>query len=216
MSAKEEILGRVRQGVGKGDFAARRAAAEATLQARTLGPQPLIQGELLERFVRKAESLASTLQRVGDWAAVPSAVARYLAAQGLPSEVVVSPDLADLNWMDCGLQVAARAAVDVDQTGITACFCAIAETGTLLLLSGAQTPASVSLLPETHIALVPAERIVATMEEAFALCRAERGVLPRAVNFISGPSRTGDIEQTIVLGAHGPCRVHLVVIGETR
>ena len=102
-------------------------------------------------------------------------------------------------------------AVDADKTGISGCFCAIAETGTLMLLSGPQTPASVSLLPETHIAVVPVGRIVATMEDAFALLRAEQGALPRAVNFISGPSRTGDIEQTIVLGAHGPCRVHLIL-----
>jgi L-lactate dehydrogenase complex protein LldG len=70
----------------------------------------------------------------------------------------------------------------------------------------------VSLLPETHIALVPMSRIVPAMEDAWALARAELGSLPRAVNFISGPSRTGDIEQTIVLGAHGPYRVHLVII----
>ena len=61
---------------------------------------------------------------------------------------------------------------------------------------------------------MPVGRIVATMEEAFALLRAEHGKLPRAVNFISGPSRTGDIEQTIVLGAHGPCRVHLILVEE--
>jgi L-lactate dehydrogenase complex protein LldG len=98
---------------------------------------------------------------------------------------------------------------------MTGCFCAVAETGTLLLCSGAETPATVSLLPETHIALVPVARLVATMEDAFSLVRAELGDLPRALNFISGPSRTGDIEQTIVLGAHGPCRVHLILIGDT-
>ena len=103
---------------------------------------------------------------------------------------------------------------DADRVGITGCFCAVAETGTLLLLSGTDTPATVSLLPETHVALVDTARIVATMEDAFALLRAERGEVPRAINFISGPSRTGDIEQTIVLGAHGPCRVHLVLVGE--
>ena len=94
----------------------------------------------------------------------------------------------------------------------TGCFCAIAETGTLMLCGGPHTPATVSLLPETHIALVPAGRIVAGMEEGFALARAELGRLPRAVNFVSGPSRTGDIEQTIVLGAHGPYRVHLILL----
>jgi L-lactate dehydrogenase complex protein LldG len=50
------------------------------------------------------------------------------------------------------------------------------------------------------------------MEEAWNLARTERSELPRAVNFISGPSRTGDIEQTIVLGAHGPYRVHVVMV----
>ena len=86
------------------------------------------------------------------------------------------------------------------------------ETGSLVLLSGAETPASGALLPQTHIAIVPASRIVAAHEDAFALMRAERGELPRAVNFVSGPSRTGDIEQTIVLGAHGPYRVHVIIV----
>jgi L-lactate dehydrogenase complex protein LldG len=102
--------------------------------------------------------------------------------------------------------------VDSDLVGITDSDCAVAETGTLMLLSGIDSPATVSLLPETHIAIVRASRVVSGMEEAWNLVRDERGQLPRAVNFISGPSRTGDIEQTIVLGAHGPYRVHIVVV----
>jgi L-lactate dehydrogenase complex protein LldG len=71
----------------------------------------------------------------------------------------------------------------------------------------------VSLLPETHIAIVNVNRIVRGMEDAWALLRAEHGsAMPRAVNFISGPSRTADIEQTLVLGAHGPYRVHIVLL----
>jgi L-lactate dehydrogenase complex protein LldG len=81
-----------------------------------------------------------------------------------------------------------------------------------MLLSGPDTFASAALLPETHIAIVPKARIVAGIEDAFALAKAERGELPRATNFISGPSRTGDIEQTIVLGAHGPYRVHVILV----
>ena len=213
MSARDEILGRVRAGVGKDDFAGRRAAAEAYLKNLTSGPQPVMAADLVNRFRAKAEYLASTVERVTDVSAVPAAVAGYLAANGLGGHAVVTADLAGLDWTTAGLAVEPRPAVDADTVGISGCFCAIAETGTLMLLSGPATPATVSLLPETHIALVPVSRIVATLEDAFALLRAERGELPRAVNFISGPSRTGDIEQTIVLGAHGPCRVHLILIG---
>jgi L-lactate dehydrogenase complex protein LldG len=211
MSAREDILQRVRAGLGKGDVAVRRAAAEACMNNPQRGPQPQLAGDLAGRFANKALSLASSVERVGGSDEVPAAVARYLAQHGLPSHAVVTGDVADLAWASAGIDVAARVAVDADKAGISGCFCAIAETGTLMLLSSPQTPASVSLLPETHIAVVPVGRIVATMEDAFALLRAEQGALPRAVNFISGPSRTGDIEQTIVLGAHGPCRVHLIL-----
>ncbi len=213
MSARDDILGRVRRGVGKDDFAGRRAAALASLALPQRGPQPVLGTDLVGRFRAKAEYLSSTVASVASPAGVPAAVAAYLVANGLSAEAVATPDLSGYDWPACGLRVEPRPAVDADKTGISGCFCAIAETGTLMLLSGPQTPATVSLLPETHIALVHVSRIVGTMEDAFALLRAERGSLPRAVNFISGPSRTGDIEQTIVLGAHGPCRVHLILVG---
>lgn len=216
MTAREEILLRVSNGVGKADFAARRAAAEASLAALQRGPQPVIGSALMKRFQARAESLASSVELCDELTLAPAAVARYLALGGLGIQAVATAEVGGLDWAGSGLTVQARAAVDADLVGISGCFCAIAETGTLLLLSGATTPATVSLLPETHIALVPAGHIVATMEDAFALLRAECGRLPRALNFISGPSRTGDIEQTIVLGAHGPCRVHLILIKDTQ
>ena len=213
MSARDDILGRVRRGVGKDDFAGRRAAAVASLQAPVRGPQPTMNADLVARFRAKAEYLSSTVVGVPSLLEVPAAVAAYLGENGLAAEAVATADVGRLDWSGSRLRVEARPAVDDDKTGISGCFCAIAETGTLMLLSSPETPATVSLLPETHIALVDVSRIVATMEDAFALLRAERGSLPRAVNFISGPSRTGDIEQTIVLGAHGPCRVHLILLG---
>ncbi len=117
-----------------------------------------------------------------------------------------------MQWAEAGLAVEFRKPKDGDLVGLTGCFCATAETGTLVLLSGPETYASAGLLPETHIAIVPASRIVPGHEEAFGLIRQERGELPRAVNFVSGPSRTVDIEQTIILGAHGPYRVHVIVV----
>ena len=83
-----------------------------------------------------------------------------------------------------------------------------------MFLSGEKTPAATSLLPETHIDVLPVQRIVSGMEEGWNLLRTEQGKMPRAVNFISGPSRTADIEQTLVLGAHGPYRVHIVLVGD--
>lgn len=212
-TARAAILERVRAGVGKGDAVARRVALEASLAQPSRGPQPVFPDDLAGRFQQRAESLASTVDSAATRDAVPAAVARYLAAQGLPAAAVAAPELTALDWAASALEIRFGAAVDADRTGISGCFCAIAETGTLMLLSGPITPSTVSLLPETHIALVDVARIVPTMEDAFALLRAECGRLPRAVNFVSGPSRTGDIEQTIVLGAHGPRRVHLILTG---
>lgn len=215
MSSREDILARVRSQLGHApaDTEARRAAARSGIAAHAPGPRPSIGGDLLARFRAKSEAMASSVDVVQDMADVPTAVARYLVVHKLSTEAVCWPTLVSLDWAGAGLSVVSRAANGDDVTGITGCFCAIAETGTLMLLSGPDTAATTSLLPETHIAVVPASRIVPAMEEGFALMRREQGeVPPRAINFVSGPSRTGDIEQTIVLGAHGPYRVHLVIV----
>ena len=80
MSSRDAILARVRAGIGQGDTAARRAAAEARLSARPRGPQPTVAGDLAARFIDKATALASTVERVAGLAEAPAAVARYLAA----------------------------------------------------------------------------------------------------------------------------------------
>ena len=217
MNSREDILGRVRAGLGRDatNAAAGRAVMEAALTDRRQGPQPTIDSEpkaLLERFRLKSEQQSSTVDIVAREAEVPAAIARYLTAMKLSKSAVVWPSLTALDWAGAGIKVEGRGARDADLVGITGCFCAVAETGTLMLCSSPDTPSAVSLLPETHIAIVRASRIVPYMEDAFALARKELRSLPRAVNFISGPSRTGDIEQTIVLGAHGPYRVHLVIV----
>ena len=217
MSSREDILGRVRARLNRNaaNAAVGRADIEAALSAHAQGPRPVVPTEksaLAGRLIEKSLAQSSTVESVATLADAPAAIARYLAGLNLPRQAVVSPSLAALDWRAAGIDAAPRGAEDADLVGITGCFCAVAETGTLMLCSAPDHPATVSLLPETHIALVPASRIVPGMEEAFALARSELGTLPRAVNFISGPSRTGDIEQTIVLGAHGPYRVHLVIV----
>ncbi len=213
-TSRDRILARIRRAQGRSASAAQHelSAAETWINARQRGPLPLVAGDLLAHFRAQAEAMQSTLDEVAHMADVPSAAAHYLQSNGLSVSGCVWPALADHDWMGAGLALEARAARDADAIGITGAFAAIAETGTLMLLSGPATPASASLLPETHIAVVPVHRIVPRMEDAWALLRAECGMPPRAVNFISGPSRTADIEQTIVIGAHGPCRVHIILV----
>jgi L-lactate dehydrogenase complex protein LldG len=216
-AARRNIFARIRSAQGRPAVPsdAERAAAEDYLARHPAGPRPALpqtREELVARFTLEAERLSTTLGEVESLADAPAEAARYLQSLGLGAAAVVWPALASLPWEAAGLAVEPRKPADADLVGITGCFCATAETGSVVLLSGPETPASGALLPQTHIAIVPASRIVAAHEDAFALMRAERGELPRAVNFVSGPSRTGDIEQTIVLGAHGPYRVHVIIV----
>jgi len=212
--ARSNILARIRKAQGRSAVAAPHelSAAAIWVNARQRGPLPAMTGDLLARFRTQAEVLQTTVDEVAQIADAPAAAARYLELNGLPVSGCVWPALASLDWARSGLMLESRAAKDEDAIGITGAFAAIAETGTLMLLSGTGTPSSNSLLPETHIAVVAMQRIVPHMEDAWALLRAEYGTPPRAVNFISGPSRTADIEQTIVIGAHGPYRVHIILV----
>ena len=216
MSSREAILTRIRaaQGRSGAPSPAERAAVATYINSHAQGPRPQSDREPVARFSERALALTTTLDRVASVAHVPLAVARYLDQNQLSRHAVCWPELSALEWQAAGIHVEAREAQGADLVGITGVFCAIAETGTLMLLSGPRTPATTSLLPETHIAVLPTNRIVRGMEDAWQLLRAEGGenFMPRAVNFISGPSRTADIEQTLVLGAHGPYRVHVVLV----
>jgi len=218
--ARERVLARVRNALGPRNAAAARERADAYLAAHAQGPRPTLPSDLVTRFMQRARDMESTVERIEGVDAIPTHVARYLDALRLPPALAAQqshagvcwPEFAALDWAGAGLAIEARPTLGDDRLGITGAFCGIAETGTLVILSGADTPTATTLLPDTNIAVLRADRVVAGMEEAFALIARERGRLPRAVNLISGPSRTGDIEQTIVLGAHGPFRVHILVV----
>ncbi len=214
MSARESILSRIRERQGKRavPVAEEREAVRAHVAAHPQSARPRTGWDPLSRFCEQAVKLASTVDYVEALEGVPAASARYLRHSGLPLTAVCWEAFADLGWSGAGVEIAVREARESDLVGITGAFCAIAETGTIMTVSGPRTPAAVSLLPETHIAVVRASRIVPAMEEAWQPLRSEVSVMPRAVNFISGPSRSADIEQTVTLGVHGPSRVHIVIV----
>ena len=215
MSARENILARIRANSGKTGptSAAEIDVARAVIRARTRGPLPGFgKHEPVQHFIDECARLSTTVAEVASVAAVPHEVARYIAQQNLLPALAGWNEFAALDWAAAKLNYASRPANASDLIGLTGCFCAIGESGTLLLLGARATPKVTALLPETHICVVKKSRILPTMEDAFQLMRDETGEPPRATFFVSGPSRTADIEQTIVIGAHGPYRVHVMLV----
>ena len=223
MSARAQILDGIRRSLHRGELAgAARAAVEQRLASPPRGPTvaraQLPQPEKVALFCQWAEANNATVARVAA-AEVPREVAAYLARNNLPAEAAIAPSplLEGYDWPSQQMLALRRGRAEAgDQVAITGAFAAIAETGTLVTASGPDHPVSLNLLPDTHVVVLREADIVAGYEEVWQRLRARYGkdTLPRTVNTITGPSRTGDIEQTIELGAHGPRRMHIVVVRE--
>jgi L-lactate dehydrogenase complex protein LldG len=219
-SARDDILAGIRRGLGRGPVPAETAAelaARVAAHRRNLVPARaagLDHAARVDLFVAMAEEVQTTVARVASLDNVPGEVARYLAAENLPAELVMAPDpsLDAIRWDQRPLlQIRRGRAEPRDAVSLTPCLAAVAETGTLLLVSGADTPTTLNFLPDTHIVVLRAGQVVASYEDGWDLVRG-RQEWPRTVNLITGPSRTGDIEQRIQLGAHGPRRLHVVLV----
>lgn len=223
MSMRDAMLADIRRALGRaGPVDARtRAALEARLGGHKVNLVPQrgqVRGrERIEAFVRMAEFSLATVKRVRTDAEVPLAVAEYLKSQNLPQHLRMAPDkkLDAIPWGSAPLLQIARGKPDPkDEVGLTGAFAGIAETGTLMLLSGPASPSTLNFLPETHVVVVKAGEILGSYEDGWVKLREAVGGMPRTVNFITGPSCSGDIEQTLQLGAHGPRRLHIVLVDD--
>jgi len=205
-SGRDRVLAQIRQSL-------RRAAQDeqAVAPLAGAGPRPAFSGDVVERFVDKMREKAASVERLASLADVGAAVARYVAAVPAGPALRVSRALAGIDWPST-LTVQHGAAVREDETSVTPCFAAVAESGGIVTLSGADTPSTLNFVPDTHIVVVHASQVVAHFEDLWAQWRATGQPMPRTVNIISGPSRTADIEQTIQLGAHGPRRLHILLV----
>jgi L-lactate dehydrogenase complex protein LldG len=219
---RQQILGSVRRALKRDAVPpSQQAALEARLAAPQPGPLPargqLAPPERIALFLRMAEEAACTIVRVADRTAVPNAVADYLARENLPARLRLAPDPAvtQLPWSSRPLlDVSTGRSDGSDEVSLTPAFAAIAETGTLMLVSGTGTPTTLNFLPETHIVMLAADQVVGALEQAWARLRQRygSGVMPRTVNLVTGPSRSADIEQTLQMGAHGPRRLHIILV----
>lgn len=219
--SKEVVLNAVRRGLRRGPLPEDQALAlRARLVAHPRHPIParsrLDHAGQVALFVANVEKEFGTVARVEDQAAVPSAVADYLAAQNLPSQFVIAPHprLREIDWSSRPLLRFREGRAEAsDVVAIQHGFAGIAETGTLMLPSAPQRPTTLNLLAEAAIVVLRADRVVGAYEEAWDLLRAELPGMPRNVMLVTGPSRSADIEQTLELGAHGPRRLHVVLVG---
>ena len=220
--ARERILAAVRQSLGT---QSRAAGDHAELEDRLASPP---RGELPARgavdhdarlalFEEMALEVSATVARLPNMAAVPKAIADYLKEHNIPPKLKLAPDplLDEPDWATEPLLETARGKADPqDEVSVTAAAAGVAETGTLVLMSGPGGPTTLNFLPDNNIVILKAGTVKGSYEDAWDLLRETQGAghLPRTVNFITGPSRTGDIEQTIQLGAHGPRRLHILLI----
>jgi L-lactate dehydrogenase complex protein LldG len=222
MSGREAIFGKIRRSLGvTGAEPTRNATVDNRLRTRPRGVVPargaLPPTERLALFTKLAEAASASVTRVADAADVPAAVAEYLRQHNLPAAVRMGDDrrLAVMPWGTTQIAVSHGAADASDAVSVNHAFAAIAESGTLAFVSGAASPTTLNFLPETEIAVLAAADIGGDYETVWDRLRAASGdgALPRTVNFVTGPSRSGDIEQILLLGAHGPRSLHIIVVG---
>ncbi|MDE0048087.1 MAG: lactate utilization protein [bacterium] len=219
--ARHAILSRIREASLPGRE--RDATARLRRHRRNLQPECArsSDAELIDVFVRKAEAVQASVVRVAGLEDVPPEVSRYLRHRNLPAHIAVAPhdDLESMDWAAMTITAERRKPLDSDHCGVNRAFCAVAESGTLIMTSGPDSPSTMNFLPETHIAVLKESDIVGAAEDVWdrlrASGRASAGSLPRTVNMITGVSRTGDIEQTIQTGVHGPRHLHIVLVKET-
>ena len=212
--ARAKIFAAIRRGLGRDELS---SAARDTLDLRLRGdtagaelrPQ-LPAGELSEVFRARLEAAAGTFEVLGEDADVPQRVAGYLDTHGLAGPLAVAPSLQALDWPAAQLEPRFGRSRGEELVCVSRACCAIAETGSLVLLSGPANPTSLNFLPDHHLVVVRANDLVGHLEDAWSRLRMREADWPRTVNLITGPSRTADVEQTIQLGAHGPRSLHVL------
>ncbi len=217
---RDRVLATIRAGVS------RSATKDAVKPPRLVPQRGQLEGRaLVDLFRKQAESASATMVEVARAEDIPAAVAEYLRGRNLPPQIKLAPDarVESLDWKSQPMLETSKGASDGhDPASVTPVLAGIAETGTLMVHSGDATPNTLHFLPETHIAVVYADELVGTYEDAWTNLRAKQGgdlssgAMPRTVTFVTGPSRSADIGKILLMGAHGPKRLHVILVGEKR
>ncbi len=220
--SREQVFANIRRGLKRGEpTSQQREATLARIQRKENNLIParaqLPQTEQIELFREMATNAAAEIIDINSINELPTAVQSWLEQKGINQLVRgSSPDLEQLDWSQAeNLSVDTRVAQVGDRASLTICFAGIAETGTLMLHSQAESPTSLNFLPDNHLVLLRKSQVVGIYEDAWKKLRETRGNhWPRTVNMITGPSRSGDIGQTLYMGAHGPCDLAIFMLDD--
>lgn len=225
MKGRDAIFANIRKSLHvAGDDRVRRQTAAARIEQHPRGVIPA-RGqkpdaerlELFRQMVESAKASIAILDRKDD---LPAAVAAYLRSKNLPQSIRHGDDerLSLIPWAtERTLEVTKGASDGAQLASVSYSFGAVAESGTLVMLSGADNPTTLNFLPDHHLVVVDEKDVAGDYETVWDKLRERFGAnkMPRAVNWITGPSRSGDIEQTHLLGAHGPRSLHVLVVRNT-
>ncbi len=187
--------------------------------SQTAAPKKaLLKGEaMIDRFIQAASGQYATVSHLKTFKELPHFMASWLHGHNLPKDFMIAPILGDLPWQDEPLIFPKSGAATTDDLiGLNLAYGASAETGTVMMISGGDTPTTLNFVPDVNIIALSKKDMSAGLEGCWEKLRHwnAKNPMPRAVNFITGPSRTGDVEGTLVLGAHGPRMLHIVLIDE--
>lgn len=190
--------------------------------------------QLLDQLARVAEMQGWQVHRAGNPEEAMAAVLAVAESLDIPHAVRTNQDVfeeipLDFGSMNWGLTIsvaaqregldgqAVRDSIIEAGMGVTGADYAVAETGSVVLVPRQGLSRLASLVPPIHVAVVRPEDVVETLDDVFLMRRLEYhrngGEMGSYLNFITGPSRTADIEQTLVVGVHGPREAHMVLLG---
>jgi L-lactate dehydrogenase complex protein LldG len=172
--------------------------------------RPPASDNLVQAFAERAKLANAEVRFLNSETDVPKAAAELLRTRNMAAIVHVPPDALTLPWKTAPGLTLEHTAPGAEGAAIAIAPFGIAETGTLTYPARADSPASWHFRAGFEITVIHADAILAQMEDV--IVRLKSGKLPSTVNFVTGPSRTGDIEQTLELGAHGPKALAILVI----
>lgn len=219
MSGRDQILNKLRSRVREGGSTeARMAVIEDRLSnpmARAPRPAQSLTNaaDRIAQFCEKAQAADTTITTISSFAELPEALSNELRQRNLGQSIRMGDDpaLAALDWNQLDVSKG-KGRIEEPATLSVAPY-GMAETGTLCLCSGPENPVTLTFLGETHFVAIRASEIYPGFEELFAAHR-RSGRDPRTLNFVTGPSRSADIGQTLQLGAHGPVALHVFIVDD--